>query len=100
MPDQWQLVDFYERLTDWVAEQQPPQRLVDRVVEWVPTLELDPYHGAHPEPGANGRRWLVEVTDATTRGLTVVCSIQIDPDASVVRLNRIELRDDPPRAGH
>ncbi len=99
MPE-WRLVGFTEGLTDWVATAAPPWWLSRRVVEWLPTLALDPYHGAQPEPGAGGERWLTAVPDAEMDGRTVVLSYRIESDTGVIRCHRIELRDDPPRFGH
>ncbi len=99
MPDRWNLAGFHERLIEWVGREQPPPWLVDRVVDWLPTLELDPYQYAAPEPGGGGELRIVTVPDAVDGGLTVVCSYRICDD-DVVRCDRIDWRDDPPQFGH
>ncbi len=100
MPEQWRLVGFTECLTDWVAEAMPPWWLTARVVEWLPTLALDPFHHAQSEPGAGGERWYTAVPDAVAGEFTVVLSYGIELDTGVIRCHRIELRDDPPQFDH
>ncbi len=102
MPGQpeWRLEGFHARLVEWAGRDHPPPWLPARVVEWLRTLELDPYHDAHPEPGANGQRWLRRVPDADTDGRAVVLSYGIDEEHLVIHCHRIELRDDPPESGH
>ncbi len=99
-PRDWQLEGFHARLIEWVGDADPPQWIVERVANWLPTLALDPYHQAVSEPGAGGRLYAREVPDAVRCGLTVVCLYSIDPDARVVRCSAVCWRDDPPQVGH
>ncbi len=93
------MVGFHERFLEWVGRDHPPWWLQARVLEWLPTLELDPYHLATPEMGGTGDEKVIAVPDADTDGLSVVCSYWIEDDW-VVRCNRIGWRDDPPGSDH
>lgn len=97
---QWTLVGFPERLVEWIGREHPPQWLEARVANWLPTLALDPFHHAEPEPAGGGDLFAVEIPDAAEEGWQVVCSFLIEREAWVVRCVQIEFRDDQRQSGH
>lgn len=101
MPDPlWTLRGFRRRTQEWVGREHPPPEVEDRVAQWLPTLAVDPYHGAFPEEGGGGEVYAVTVPDVVVGGYHVVCSYRIELDRFTVRCEHIEFRDDPPGRGH
>ncbi len=102
MPEQpdWHLDGFPARITEWAGRANPRPDLLRRVIDWCPTIAVDPYHQAFSEPGEGGKRFYREVPDAVADGRSVVVSYSIDADRQTVRCHRFELRDDPPGPEH
>lgn len=81
----WRLVNFVERLDDWIDTEGPADDLRLVVTAWVLSRAEDPYTGVRPEPGFPNL-WFGPVPDSVHgTGQVVACSYWVEEREHIVR---------------
>ena len=80
----WLLDEFLPRLHLWIETEQPDDRLVNVVREWIITRYDDPYRGARRADVAENL-WFAVVPDTLRQGRVTACSFWIYERDHIVR---------------
>jgi hypothetical protein len=76
--DDWQLLQFIERLDEWAAREDPSEDLRVIVANWVINLHSNPYADLKPQRGFPDL-WFSGIPETSDGHTLVTCTARINP---------------------